>query len=230
MHGKKFFGVILIILGIAFLLDELKIIEFGNLIGTYWPIILIIIGLVNILKKDSILSGIILVFIGILFQMKILNIFYDIWDIFWPILLIIIGINIIFSNKFKLQKSIYNENSNSTKSRFEDIIDYFTIFSGLDTKSNSQNFKGGSAIALFGGMNIDLREAKIIEERVFLDLKAIFGGIEIKVPEDWKVVAKGIPLFGAWENRTIIRYTNQQNIPVLEVKCLALFGGIEIKN
>jgi predicted membrane protein len=37
-------GVILIILGVLFLLDTLNIADFGDIISTYWPLILIFVG------------------------------------------------------------------------------------------------------------------------------------------------------------------------------------------
>lgn len=44
-------GIILITLGVLFLLDTLNIADFGDLISTYWPLILIFIGF-SILSKS----------------------------------------------------------------------------------------------------------------------------------------------------------------------------------
>ena len=45
-HRRPYLGaLILIILGILFLLDNLGVANFGEMISTYWPIILILIGL-----------------------------------------------------------------------------------------------------------------------------------------------------------------------------------------
>ncbi|MDE3057123.1 MAG: cell wall-active antibiotics response protein [Bacteroidota bacterium] len=44
-------GIILITLGILFLLDTLNIADFGDLISTYWPLILIFVGF-SILSKN----------------------------------------------------------------------------------------------------------------------------------------------------------------------------------
>ncbi|MGE5315440.1 MAG: cell wall-active antibiotics response protein LiaF [Acidobacteriota bacterium] len=44
-------GLILVILGVLFLLDTLDIAHFGQLISTWWPLILILIG-INILTKQ----------------------------------------------------------------------------------------------------------------------------------------------------------------------------------
>jgi hypothetical protein len=45
-HRRPYLGaLILITLGILFLLDNLGIADFGTIISTYWPLILIIIGI-----------------------------------------------------------------------------------------------------------------------------------------------------------------------------------------
>jgi Predicted membrane protein (DUF2154). len=223
MSGRIFFGVILIILGTVFLLDQMQIIEFGELVGVYWPIILIAIGLYHILKKNiSPISGIILILIGAFFQLRELDMLpTDIWKYFWPVLLILIGLNIIFSRGSKPRIPVYSG----------DKIDHFVMLSGFTTRNNSHQFKGGSVVALFGGAEIDLSDAEIGENEACLDLTAVFGGIDIRVPEHWKVIANGLPLFGGWENKTKLKYMNDgEHAPVLRVRCVALFGGVEIKN
>ncbi len=48
--GSMTFGIVLILLGVLFLMDNFYLIDFGNLLSDYWPVILIIIG-VNIIFK-----------------------------------------------------------------------------------------------------------------------------------------------------------------------------------
>ena len=223
MSGRTFFGFILLILGVAFLLDELQIIQFGELLSTYWPLIIAVIGLYNLVKKNNRpMSGLILIFIAAFFQLKKLDMLpYDIWDYFWPALLIIIGLAIIFSRNPKPKIPTYNE----------DKVNHFALFSGLATRNDSRQFRGGNICALFGSVDIDLKDAEITGKDAYLDLVTIFGGINIKVPEDWKVIVKGLPLFGGWENKTKLKdLDGEKDIPVLKVHCFALFGGIEIKN
>lgn len=45
-----FGGIILLILGFLFLLDNLRILDFGYVIGTFWPLILIFFGIRLIMK------------------------------------------------------------------------------------------------------------------------------------------------------------------------------------
>ena len=55
-HKQKsslFWGILLIILGILFLLDQFYYIDFGDFVSTFWPLILIIIGIKIILDKKK---------------------------------------------------------------------------------------------------------------------------------------------------------------------------------
>ncbi|HZJ58064.1 MAG TPA: DUF5668 domain-containing protein [Clostridia bacterium] len=222
MRGRIFIGILLIALGLGFLLDRLGIILFSTLISTYWPAILILVGASQLFSKGhSEISGIILIFLGSFFLLKKLELLpEDIGKYFWPALLIIIGIIIIFGRSRHSGMPVSGE----------DAVNHFVVFSGLENKCISQDFKGGSATAIFGSIDLDLRDANLREEGAFLDLTAVFGGISLRVPDRWKVIATGTPLFGGWENKTRTPSDMPQDQPNLKIRCFALFGGMEIKN
>jgi len=222
MKGRTFIGILLIILGTVFLLDRMEIVEFTTLISMYWPVILIAVGVNQLFSREhSNSSAIILISIGLFFQLKNLDLLpSDIGNYFWPVLLIIIGAIILLGG---------SKQSGILKYK-DDTINHFVVFSGLENKCVSKNFKGGSATAAFGGIDLDFREAELSKEGAFLELTAAFGGIEIKVPEHWRVVVKGMPIFGAWENKVKALDVGGENQPILNVKCLVMFGGIEITN
>ena len=138
---------------------------------------------------------------------------------FWPALLIVIGLFIAFG------KTIDRIPENS-----DDVLNHFVIFSGLKDKSISKNFKGGDIAAIFGGIELDLRDAHLAEEGALLNLTVAFGGIEVRVPNQWKVIVRGTPIFGGWDNKTSAPTDAPEDRPVLNVKCLAMFGGIDINN
>ena len=220
MSNRKLVGIILILLGIGFLLQQFTAFDFGDILYTYWPSILIIIGLVKLVQKQSsTLGNIILILIGALFQANRLGLInYSFGDIFWPAILILVGLNFILSRKPNYSSDSLDEESS---------VNNFVIFSGIKTLNYSQSFKGGTATALFGGIDIDLRGANISDGEAYLELTAMFGGIDLLVPQDWKVEVTGVPILGGWENKTILN-TNP-DAPVLKVKCFVAFGGIEVK-
>ena len=67
--------------------------------------------------------------------------------------------------------------------------------------NNSQAFRGGNLVAIMGGCEIDLRNAAIDGEAV-IDVFAMWGGIELRVPADWTVSSQIVPLMGGVEDKT----------------------------
>ncbi|PKL12592.1 MAG: hypothetical protein CVV52_09465 [Spirochaetae bacterium HGW-Spirochaetae-8] len=104
--------------------------------------------------------------------------------------------------------------------------DYTAVFSGQDVRNVSDQLDGCTLFALFGGLNVDFTHAKI-DHDIVIDASAIFGGIDMKFPSDVRVVTKATPLFGGVDNRA--KDPADRSAPVVTVRCLAAFGGIDIK-
>jgi hypothetical protein len=87
-------------------------------------------------------------------------------------------------------------------------------------------------IAVFGGIEVDLREANISPgKEVVVDANATFGGIELRVPYSWEVVTRGMGIFGGYEDKTVPpRPTEGVTPPRLLVTGYAVFGGVSIQN
>src|SRR5260370_41204342 len=79
------------------------------------------------------------------------------------------------------------------------------IFGGVQKRVNAKEFRGGQLQSLFGGIEIDLRDAEMAENEAVLHANAVFGGIELRVPETWYVAARGQGIFGGYTDST--RYT-----------------------
>ena len=230
MGGRYFIGLILILLGVGFLLDQTGFIQIGDIINMYWPVIIILIGLSGLLdRKSSKLRNLIVLAIGVLLQLRKLGyITIDVFQLFFPVVLILIGINIIFSKGVKKHKTpVEPEKWSKNNATAEDTVDLFVIFSGIDTINQSNSFKGGKVSAIFGGIDLDLRGVTLNNNEAFLDVTALFGGVDISVPPNWRVEMTGTPILGAWENKT--RLNTDPGAPVLKIRGTAIFGGIEVK-
>lgn len=219
MSGQKFFGIMLVVIGLAFLVDytsELDVLEY---IKIFWPLVLIIAGLYHLFKRSGLWFGsFALIIIGVILQVNNLDIIEDDFKkLIWPVIIIMVGMWIIMSHKKRTGEDKNIDNSNN----------YFALFSGINTNNESDDFKGGNVTAIFGGVELNLCKASIKEEKVFLDATAIFGGVEIKVPENWKVNVTGLPIFGGYENKT---KNPDESSHELNIRCLAAFGGVEINN
>jgi len=91
----------------------------------------------------------------------------------------------------------------------------------------SQEFRGGTVVAVMGGCAIDLRNATIAGEEAVVDVTAFWGGLEIRVPDDWYVESRGVALLGGFGDKT---QGPLQGGKRLVVTGMAIMGGVEIKN
>lgn len=218
MSNRIWLGLFLIVFGFGFLLHETQVIDFPEVLSTWWPMILIIIGLIQIVNRtsSSMISGLLFLLVGISF---LLNHLMDVnvTAYLLPLILIFIGMIMMFS-RIKQEKT----------SHIKRDLNTFVVFSGTDIRSQSKNFQGGHVTAVFGGAEIDLRDA-VFQENISIDLAAIFGGIKIRVPDHVQLEFTGLPIFGGWEDKTR-SHGNVDEPIVVKLNCLAFCGGVEISN
>lgn len=227
MNQRRWIGVILIVIGGLFILENVGVLDnFWGLLGTYWPVLLILAGVYNISTNPAgKTGGVIVALVGVLLLINNLDqieVFSRIS--FWPLLLILVGLWFLFQGG-KDAEVVDKESLNS-----------IAIFSGNSSKIVSQNFKGGSSVSVFGETEVDLREASTSGAggtEVKFDVFTMFGGADIYVPESWQVVVKGIPLFGGMDDKTddsTLKTENGKEASTIIINYLVIFGGVEVKN
>jgi hypothetical protein len=104
------------------------------------------------------------------------------------------------------------------------------IFGGVSLRSTARAFTGGNLMAMFGGVEVDFTAARLAERPVVLYADAVFGGVALRVPADWRVTMRGTPLFGGFEMKALPPAAGAGPEQHLVVKGLAMFGGVEVKN
>lgn len=107
-------------------------------------------------------------------------------------------------------------------------VSAFAVLGGVKRRCVSPEFRGGDLNAIMGGCELDLRQASIVGGEAVIDAFAMWGGIEIRVPEDWTVVVEGIPILGAFVDKTV--HNSASNNKVLVIRGAAIMGGVEVKN
>lgn len=94
------FGIFLILLGSLFLLDELGLVGFGRVIDTWWPMILIALGISKMAWERRVAAGGWLVFVGSWLQAVELSLFGLTFGNSWPVFLIAAGSIMIAQSLF----------------------------------------------------------------------------------------------------------------------------------
>jgi predicted membrane protein len=239
-NSRLIIGLILLAIGVLFLADNIFYFPFNIHYYIFsWPFLLVVIGVIMLLNSKDITAGIVLILVGAAFLAgRFFHIpFRHIIQDYWPVILILIGLFILIRPRKKsippgVDPSFVNDDSGkgSTESVYADYINENAIFSGTDRRVESNNFMGGKVTAVFGAADIDLRGAKLAQGRQVLDVFLAFGGTDIYVPRDWRVVLNVTSIFGAFddERRKEVR-ENQDDGKVLEIKGFVIFGGGDLK-
>ena len=102
------------------------------------------------------------------------------------------------------------------------------VFSGRDIRVDNSEFTGADLSALFGGIDLNLKNA-VIRRNVTIDVKAVFGGIDILMPAGVRVVVDVTPILGGVENGTRTPLGADENTPTVFIRGTCLFGGLEVK-
>lgn len=102
------------------------------------------------------------------------------------------------------------------------------VFAGRDIRVDNSGFYGANLSALFGGIDLNLKNA-IIRKNVTIEVKAVFGGIDIVLPSNVRVVVDVTPILGGVNNGTRTPLGADENTPTVYIKGTCLFGGVEVK-
>jgi predicted membrane protein len=223
-QGRIFWGILLICLGVLFLLDQMDKVDFGDLVGRYWPVIFILIGVSILLSNNfkNVGSGIFFILFGAFFLLIRMRVFdRAVWHYIWPLAIIGAGLWILLRPAWRPDRGTAGESA-------ADDLNINQVFSGTSRKIVSQGFRGGKADVVFGSAEIDLRGAKLAGGRATLVLSAVFGAIEVFVPREWQVDLEGSPVLGSIESRR--KASGQTSAEVLTIKGSAVFGSVEVKD
>ena len=135
-----------------------------------------------------------------------------------PMILILIGICMVFRN-------IINDTRKVSVTYGKEDCHAATFAGNTFVHPNTQ-FKGSELDAIFGSMTLDLRSA-IIDENVVIHATAIFGGIDIYIPSNVKVMVSSSSFFGGVSHK--YRRSAMEGSPIIYLNVTCMFGGVELK-
>jgi predicted membrane protein len=223
-QGRIFWGLLLILLGVLFLLDQMGRVDFGDLVGRYWPVLFILIG-VSILFSNNfrnVGSAVFFILFGTFFLLLRLRIFdRAVWHYVWPLAIIAVGLWVL------LRPAWHPDKKKLPEMTAGDDLSVNQVFSGQVHRIESQNFRGGKADIVFGSADIDLRNARLAGGQATLVLSVVFGSITVFVPRDWQVALQGTPVLGSIENHKPA--AEGATSATLTIHGSAVLGSIEVK-
>lgn len=223
-------GAFILIIGVLSLVDNLNIFNTRNLLQ-FWPTVFIVLGALKIAQaknNSGYLIGTGLLAAGVLMTLQRLGFVSINMRELWPVFLIAGGLLIIFKGRSKESSPLIasEDLSGAAKDRNDSSIDIVAVMSGNQGQISSADFRGGEITAIMGGVELDLRSASIQSEAV-LNMFAVWGGIVLKVPNDWTIVNNGVAILGGIDDKSVPTMNSGKR---LVITGYAIMGGIEIKN
>lgn len=239
-------GLFLLLVGVVTVLGLFGLEVSAGKVWSYWPVIPLILGLNWMLlsfpsssdhpdqgRKTSFsggrfVAGLFFFAIGVLYLGRKFGYFLNIdtgliWKIFFSLIIILVGYELI-------------RGSISRQGRGR-----WAIMGGVNVGGATPwKLESGSYFAFMGGIEIDLTAAELPAGETVLDLTAVMGGIEVKVPESLSIVGESSVVLGGvtfkdQEDGGIVagskfeQYAAGSSEKVLRVQARAIMGGIEIK-
>jgi predicted membrane protein len=239
-----FFGVVLLVLGGLFLLDNLNIIETRSVWRSFWPLLFIGWGTSRVIAGDS---GRFLPWLaiggGTLFLAnRMFGFPLNLARVFWPLVLIVLGAHIVFrawSRPTVVRAAGAGTGAASfgggepeassdafadTSSTFEDSA----FLGSIERRNVSQTFRGGAATAFIGSVEIDLRESRMASTEALVEVSVMMGSVALRIPRDWTVESRVSATMGSFEDLTDTPVDGSAKR--LVVRGSAFMGSVEIRN
>ena len=241
-------GLILVSLGGGLLAREFGLLPKEVRFVDFWPLLVVLVGLSSLFRA----RGFVPAFFALAFSamgavLLAGNLGFLTFPAarLWPALLVLLGLALLVhrgrassphgprpprpphSGGAQSELSEWRDPQRQTTD--DDRLSKQISFSGAQLRIESQAWKGGELGVTVGGVEIDLRQARLDPGGAALDLRVMMGGVDIRVPDTWQVVCDVTPFFGGADDET--RSTQgATGAPRLRLSGTVTLGGVNIRN
>lgn len=216
-------GTILIVLGVVLALNALDITNIDVFFAGWWTLFIIVPCARGLLTKRNKTDNFIGLIIGVFLLLCCQDVlsFSMLWKLMIPGIIVFVGMKMVFNGLFDNKAAIILKRLRAEGRNPKTTC---ATFSGCDINYDGQIFEGAELNAIFGAVSCDLRNA-FIDEDCAIQVSAIFGGIEILVPDGINVKVRTNSIFGGVSNNTKV----YPNAPTIYISGHCMFGGMEIQ-
>ncbi|MFP4528421.1 MAG: LiaF transmembrane domain-containing protein [Candidatus Kapaibacterium sp.] len=225
MNSKYFFGILLILLGFAFLLDQFNVMLFSEFTSTWWPLAVIAFGIFIISQnRQSLFPGIMIFAVGILLQLDQLEwLRGGFWAAFWPTLLIIFGIWMLLMRPKRKHK-------NEQGRKVPHHGDISNAFSSSNEIIDSEDLDGREISCAFGSVDVVIRDTGRRPQKPRITLNCAFAEVNLRIPLNWTIKVNGQPFLGEFKNQVAPVIEDDEIHPVLYIDYSLAFGSVKVYN
>jgi len=224
--GRLAVGLVLMTIGLLATLAQAGVLQLEGF-GRWWPLFLIGIGVVKVrqpLEDGQRAAGVAFLFLGGFFE--VVNVLA--WRSAWPLLMMLAGAFLLWRGVSRMPAAGGLARDGVTTVSAP-IVSEVALLGVVKRAVVTPDFQGGYLTAVMGGVELDLREARIASSPVHLDLVAMMGGVEIKIPKDWIVDGGVSPIMGGFENKSRVPL-DAGAAPRLVLRGTVVMGGVTVDN
>lgn len=222
---RIFWGIVLIALGVIFGINALGIADINVFFRGWWTLFIIIPCAVGIFTSADKIGNAVGFIFGVLLLLCVRDVlsFGVLLKLIIPVAVVIFGVKLILGGIFGNKNAdAYKRIAQSSQTK----KNCTATFAGADINFDNEVFENAELNAIFGGVTCDLRRA-IIEKDCVISATAVFGGIDIFVPENINVAVNSTAIFGGTDAKD--HRNTDDDVPTLYVNSTCLFGGVDIK-
>ncbi|MFC6974173.1 LiaF domain-containing protein [Halomicroarcula sp. GCM10025709] len=216
--AQTLLGAIIVLVGLGLLARSTGLFDVGSLFR-FVPSLFILLGVYALVSSGfrNLVGPLLVVLVATAWQLVALDVLAarDVLQ-FWPVLVILLGVSLVLSQRRA-----------RARSQDSDAVSAFAFFGGADRRVTSAEFRNADLTAVFGGVELDLRDAAIADPPAHVSTTSIFGGTELRVPREWNVRIDVLPLFGASEDSRPRSEAEHETVDLVVTGFVA-FGGLEI--
>ena len=220
------FGLCVLLVGCLFLLENMGFLTFH--FWDFWPAVFVFIGVGRLIQADTTsgrVVGVLFTVGGFVWILYNLDLIYTAPWQYWPVLLIFLGALLIWRTLGGHSAQVSRVAEKAPQG--EDAINMVAVMGGFKRIISTHDFRGGALTAFMGGCEVDLRDASISSGVAVIDVFAFWGGIEMRVPDDWTIEIRAVPILGGIESKA---QTPSNDNKRLVIKGMTIMGGLEVRN
>lgn len=242
------FGVAIVLYGLALTARNLGFAPNLTRLFSFWPMVFAAMGLAIVVDPDATRGrkvwGGLLIVAGVWQTANTafgLGLYVDEW---WPLALVALGGYLVYRS-MQHQQAIDGGPGDgvgngamggggtsmggvaSMSDSRVDVVTAAAFMSGVKRNIVSPLFRRANLTAIMGGIEFDLRQCTATGGEAVIDVFAIWGGIQIRIPADWEVVSEVMPIMGGVDDRSGHVQPARHR---LVLKGAAIMGGIEVKS
>jgi hypothetical protein len=223
LTGRLLWGLSILTLGVLWTLDNLGQLDASRVVR-WWPVLPLFWG-VSLLtglggRRRTVPGWWWTVFGGLAILRPLGITSLEVFD-FWPVIFILIGASLVY-RAWTGQSLVHDGTETGAR------LNASVVLGGSERKVVTQEFASGEINAVIAGVTVDFRGSQLAGGRGVLDVFAMWGGIVLIVPENWRVEGEVSPILGAFQDSTSPPV--DPGAPTLRVRGSVVMGAIEVRN